>query len=603
MQYTAKQFADLLNGREILKEITKEEEKTAKENGLLVLYGYSDDNIELAGVVSDEFGAYNGTTLYYCPETKTAFNHKRHCDKDVEIKCLWCPKDEDIAWKIQTDIPYEPFYIYEDGETFCKGIVIDTKEIGKENQKDGLIMENNSMSGEKIYDVIIVGGGAGGLFAAYEFTEKYPDKKVIILEKGSSLAKRKCPIDGDKIKNCIHCKVCSITTGIGGAGAFSDGKYNITNDFGGNLHEYVGRKKATELMEYVDDINMKMGGEGTKIYPCASSELKREALKYDLHIMDANVRHLGTEKNYFIIQNIVNVISKSVDIYTDTTVDDVYNENGLWVAKTDKKSFQAKNMIIATGRSGSKWTARICEKYGLSSSNNRVDIGVRFECPAEIWKPITENVYEGKILYRSPKTGCTCRTFCMNPYGNVVAENTNGIVTVNGHSYEDKRLHTNNTNFALLVTHDFTEPFKDSNAYGEHVAALINMLAGGVMVQRFGDLLENKRTNTERLKKSFTRPTLTATPGNLALGLPKQTLDTIIETIFALDKLVPGTANYDNLLYGAEVKFYNSVVDVNNNFESKEKGLYFIGDCSGTTHSLSQASAEGVYVANIIGKK
>ena len=225
---------------------------------------------------------------------------------------------------------------------------------------------------------------------------------------------------------------------------------------------------------------------------------------------------------------------------------------------------------------------------------------MRFECPAEIWEPITDQVYESKIMYRSPKTRSVCRTFCMNPHGEVVAENTNGIVTVNGHSYDDPSLYTQNTNFALLVTHKFTEPFKDSNLYGEHIAALTNMLAGGVMVQRFGDLLEDRRTNQKRLRESFTRPTLDASPGNLALCMPKATLDTIIEMIFALDKLVPGTANFGNLLYGTEVKFYNSRVEVDGHFESKEKGLFFIGDCSGTTHSLSQASAEGVYVSRYI---
>jgi uncharacterized FAD-dependent dehydrogenase len=453
------------------------------------------------------------------------------------------------------------------------------------------------------YDVVIVGGGAGGLFAAYEFTKVAPNLRVCILEKGNALEKRKCPIDGNKIKNCINCKDCSITTGIGGAGAFSDGKYNITNDFGGNLYEYVGREKAIELMNYVDSINMSMGGEGSKLYPSASGELKRKALQYDLHLLDANVRHLGTEKNYFIIQNMVKYLEKRIDIFYNHPVDDVQKVDGKWMLWASNKMFTTNNVIIATGRSGSKWTSKLCKSLGIADNNNRVDIGIRFECPASIWEPLTNEVYESKIMYRSPKTGCTCRTFCMNPHGEVVAENTNGIITVNGHSYEDPKLHTNNTNFALLVTHHFTEPFKDSNAYGEHVAALVNMLAGGVMVQRFGDLLANKRTNEKRLEESFTRPTLSATPGNLALGIPKLTLDTIIEMIFALDKLVPGTANYDNLLYGAEVKFYNSVVQVDENLESKENGLFFIGDCSGSTHSLSQASAEGIHVSRVISNR
>ena len=456
----------------------------------------------------------------------------------------------------------------------------------------------------KSYDVAIVGGGAGGLFAAYEFTKVAPNLKVCILEKGNRLERRKCPIDGDKIKNCIGCKDCSITTGIGGAGAFSDGKYNITNDFGGNMWEYVGKEKAIELMNYVDSINMSMGGLGSKLYPSASNELKRKALQYDLHVLDANVRHLGTEKNYFIIQNIVKYLEDKVDIFYNFTVGEVEKIDDKWVVSDNSRTVYADNVIIATGRSGSKWTSELCDSLGIVEKNNRVDIGVRFECPAEIWEPITKEVYESKIMYRSPNTGCTCRTFCMNPYGEVVAENTNGIVTVNGHSYEDPKMHTKNTNFALLVTHNFTEPFKDSNAYGEHVANLVNMLAGGVMVQRFGDLIANKRTNEKRLAESFVQPTLSATPGNLALAMPKMTLDTIIDMIYALDKLVPGTAeNRDNLLYGCEVKFYNSTIKVDNNFESEKAGLFFIGDCSGTTHSLSQASAEGIHVSRIISER
>ena len=453
------------------------------------------------------------------------------------------------------------------------------------------------------YDVIIVGGGAGGLFAAYEFTKNAPHLNVCILEQGNCLEKRKCPIDGKKIKNCIHCKDCSITTGIGGAGAFSDGKYNITNDFGGTFYEYVGRAKAIELMNYVDSINMAMGGEGSKLYPSASAELRRKALQHDLHILDANVRHLGTEKNYFIIQNIVNYLSDKVDIKYNHSVTNITKQDDAWVVVANENSFYSKNVIVATGRSGSKWTSELCKSLGIADSNNRVDIGIRFECPADVWEPITNEVYESKIMYRSPTTGCTCRTFCMNPHGEVVAENTNGIVTVNGHSYEDPNLHTKNTNFALLVTHHFTEPFKDSNAYGEAVASMVNMLAGGVMVQRFGDLLANKRTNEKRLNESFVRPTLSATPGNLALGMPKMTLDTIIDMIYALDKIAPGTANYDSLLYGAEIKFYNSVIKVDENLESDCKGLFFLGDCSGTSHSLSCASAEGVHVARVIGDR
>ena len=451
------------------------------------------------------------------------------------------------------------------------------------------------------YDVIIVGGGAGGLFAAYEFSRLNPNTRVCLIEKGAPLDKRSCPIDGNKIKNCINCNHCSITTGIGGAGAFSDGKYNITNNFGGDFYQYVGDEAALSLMRYVDEINLKFGGEGAKIYSTVGSDIKRRALQYDLHMLDAQVRHLGTERNYYILKNLIEHVSQFVEIRYYTEVEDVaHGDDGWRVTCKNGDEIESTYVIIAAGRSGSKWTGELCNRFGIHNENNRVDIGVRFECPAEVWEPITDSVYESKIMYRSPKTRSVCRTFCMNPHGEVVAENTNGIVTVNGHSYDDPALYTNNTNFALLVTHKFTEPFKNSNAYGEHVAALANMLAGGVMVQRFGDLLEDRRTNKKRLQESFTRPTLDASPGNLALCMPKATLDTIIEMIFALDKLVPGTANFDNLLYGTEVKFYNSRVELDNHLESREKGLFFIGDSSGTTHSLSQASAEGVYVSRYI---
>lgn len=455
----------------------------------------------------------------------------------------------------------------------------------------------------KQYDIIYVGLGAASIFAAYESVKLGTKKKIAFIEKGNPLNQRGCPINDKKVSSCIHCKSCSIMYGVGGAGAFSDGKFNITTAYGGNIADYLGQEKSMELMNYVDEINMSMGGEGCKRYSTIGSDIKTKALQYDLHLMDAEVRHLGTDKNLVILNNIVDYIKDKVDIYTNTAVTDIKNENDQWFIDTDTNmSFSCKNLVIATGRSGSKWTSEMCAKLGINERDNRVDIGVRFECPAEVWDAITKQVYESKILYRSPVTGCVCRTFCMNQRGYVVTENTNNILTVNGHSFEDPSKFSNNTNFALLVTHNFTEPFNDSNAYGESIARLTNMLAGGVMVQRFGDLIANKRSNPKRIAESFVRPTLQAEPGNLALAIPKLTLDTIIEMIYRLDKLVPGTANYDNLLYGTEVKFYNSKVELDNNFKTKYDGLYIIGDCSGTTHSLSQASAEGVYIARHLEK-
>lgn len=453
-----------------------------------------------------------------------------------------------------------------------------------------------------IYDVIIVGAGASGIFTAYELIQKNTNIKVLMIEKGNTLDKRKCPIDGKKIKSCINCKVCSIMNGYGGAGSLSDGKYNITNNFGGELYSYVGKEEALNLMNYVDEVLCKMGGAEAKLYSTENSDLKSKALQYDLHLLDAKVRHLGTDRNVGILQNIYEYLKSKVDILFNTEVLEIKKDKNFTVITKDD-SFTAKNLVLATGRSGSKWISNVCEKLGIETESNRVDIGVRVELPAAVFEHITRDVYESKIMYRTKKYSDFVRTFCMNPHGEVVNENTNGIVTVNGHSYANPELHTENTNFALLVSNHFTEPFKNSNEYGESIAKLSNMLGGGVLVQRFGDLVQGRRTNEHRLNKSFTRPTLSATPGDLSLVLPKRQLDDIIEMIYALDKIAPGTANEDTLLYGVEVKFYNSMVKVNNNLETKIENLYVLGDGSGVTHSLSQASASGVYVGRILANK
>lgn len=454
-----------------------------------------------------------------------------------------------------------------------------------------------------MYDVIIIGAGPGGIFASYELVKNNKNLKIAIIEKGKPLNQRKCPIDGEKIKSCIKCKTCSIMSGFGGAGAFSDGKYNITNDFGGSLHEYIGAKKALELMHYVDEINVKYGGEATKLYTTANSHFKRICMQNKLNLLDASVRHLGTDINYIVLENLYNELSKNIDIFFNTTALDIEIKNNIYNIITNKSTYQAKKCIVSAGRSGSKWIEQLCQNLDINTSSNRVDIGVRVELPAPIFSDLTDELYESKIVYRTEKYEDNVRTFCMNPNGIVVNENTNGIITVNGHSYEDQNLKTDNTNFALLVSKTFSEPFKDSNSYGESIAKLSNMLGGGVIVQRFGDLIRGRRTNEKRLSKSTVIPTLNATPGDLSLVLPKRILDDIIEMIYALDKVAPGTANDDTLLYGVEVKFYNIEADVNHNLETKYKGLYIIGDGSGVTHSLSHASASGVYVAREILKE
>lgn len=453
------------------------------------------------------------------------------------------------------------------------------------------------------YDVIIIGAGPGGIFTAYELMQKNSDLKVAVFESGYELEKRHCPIDGEKVKSCISCKSCSIMKGFGGAGAFSDGKYNITNDFGGTLYEYIGKKKATELMEYVDDINMSHGGEGTKLYSTTGTELKKKCLQNKLKLLDASVRHLGTNINLVVLGQLYDELKDKIDFYFESPVSHIDIGNDEYIVHSGDEQYSCKRCVISVGRSGSKWMEKICRELNIKTSSNRVDIGVRVELPAVIFSHLTDELYESKIVYRTEKFEDNVRTFCMNPYGIVVNENTNGIITVNGHSYEDPERQTENTNFALLVAKHFSEPFKDSNGYGESIAKLSNMLGGGVVVQRFGDLVRGRRSNEKRIKEGLVTPTLSATPGDLSLVLPKRILDGIIEMIYALDKIAPGTANDDTLLYGVEVKFYNMEVELDSRLESCHKGLYIIGDGSGVTHSLSHASASGVYVAREIAKE
>ncbi len=452
------------------------------------------------------------------------------------------------------------------------------------------------------YDVVIIGAGPGGIFAAYELVNN-TNLKIAVIEKGNELEKRKCPIDGIKIKNCIHCKNCSIMNGFGGAGAFSDGKYNITNNFGGTLYEYIGEKKAIELMEYVDDINMKYGGEGSKMYSTSNSDFKKICIQHKLQLLDAKVRHLGTDRNYVVLENIYDYLKDKVDFYFNSEVVNLDIDKKKYVISTKKEEFISDKCIISIGRSGCNWLEETCNKLDIETKSNRVDLGLRIEIPADVFSHITDELYESKIVYRTEIYEDKVRTFCMNPRGVVVTENTNGIITVNGHSYDDEAKKTDNTNFALLVSKTFSEPFNDSNGYGESIAKLSNMLGGGVLIQRFGDLIRGRRSNEKRISESTVKPTLDATPGDLSLVLPKRILDGIIEMIYALDEIAPGTANDDTLLYGVEVKFYNMEVKLNKNLETKYENLYVIGDGSGVTHSLSHASASGVFVSREIIKK
>ena len=314
------------------------------------------------------------------------------------------------------------------------------------------------------------------------------------------------------------------------------------------------------------------------------------------------MRHLGTDINYVVLENLYNDLKSKVDFYFDTPVQALEAKDGGFTVVCADAQYECGKCIVSVGRSGSKWMEGVCAELGIGTQSNRVDIGVRVELPAEIFKHLTDELYESKIVYKTEKYQDLVRTFCMNPHGVVVNENTNGIVTVNGHSYEDPALHTENTNFALLVSKHFTEPFRDSNGYGESIARLSNMLGGGVMVQRFGDLIRGQRSTPKRIEKGFMTPTLAATPGDLSLVMPKRILDGIIEMLYALDKIAPGTANDDTLLYGVEVKFYNMEVELDKDLQTCHPGLYVIGDGSGVTHSLSHASASGVYVARYLAE-
>lgn len=456
------------------------------------------------------------------------------------------------------------------------------------------------------YDLVIVGAGPAGIYAAYEALKIDKDYKILILEKGHSLDKRVCPAvtNGGK---CINCPSCSIMNGFGGAGAFSDGKYNITNEFGGNLFDYTGAEEAINLMRYVDEINMSyLNKPNLKLYNSGHEALNCLALQNDLTLLSAEVRHLGTDNNYLLLEKMYQDLKDKCQFKFNTTVTSVRKEDHFIIKYVEKKQLQTVNapsVIIAVGRSGSDMVADICQQFDIDRKSTRVDLGVRVEIPAPVFKHITDEVYEGKLVYKTKQYSDLVRTFCMNPSGIVVTENVDGVITVNGHSYSDADKKTDNTNFALLVSHNFTEPFNNSFEYGKSIAALSNMLGGGIIVQQFGDLIRGRRSTYGRMAKSFLKPTLNATPGDLSLVLPKRCLDNIIEMIYALNKIAPGTANDSTLLYGVEVKFYNSCIALDESLQTKIDGLYILGDCSGITHSLSHASASGVHAARHIVNK
>lgn len=457
------------------------------------------------------------------------------------------------------------------------------------------------------FDVAVIGCGTAGIFAGYELIGRCPGLRIAVIEQGADIYSRSCPIVAGKAKECIRCRTCGTMCGFGGAGAFSDGKYNFTTQFGGWLTDLMPEDEVMRLINYVDTINMRFGATD-KTFSTDSPEaraLEREALKYDLHLLQARVKHLGTENNLRILQNIYEYLRNKIDYRFRTAVVSIDRDGEGYRLTTDKgDEISCRYLIAAPGRSGAEWFANECKRLGIRLINNQVDIGVRVELPAKVFEHITSVVYESKLLYRTKQYGDQVRTFCMNPYGHVVAENVEGINTVNGHSYSDPALQSENTNFALLVSNRFTHPFDEPYRYGKHIASLSNMLSGGVLVQRFGDLVKGMRTNEHRLKQSYTHPTLTAAvPGDLSLALPKRQLDDIIEMIYALDKIAPGTANHDTLLYGAEVKFYSSRLELSSELQTGFTNFFAVGDGAGITRGLAQAGASGVKAAETIAAR
>lgn len=463
------------------------------------------------------------------------------------------------------------------------------------------------------YDSIIVGAGPAGIFCAYEFTKLDPTKKILLIEKGKDIYNRKCPIlnkiitkcpiQPNGIEGCLP--ACNMTSGFGGCGAYSDGKFNITTEFGGWLNEYLDDNELMDLINYVDNINVQYGApqETTNPYTKKVREIEKKGLTVGLKLLRSKVRHLGTEINLKVLANIYEYLKDKIEFkFCEEVLDVVIENKQIKGVITNKDKYEGDNVIIVPGRDGAVWIEKLAKKYKFKTKNNRVDIGVRVETNNEIMEEINENLYEGKFIYRT-NVGTTVRTFCSNPSGYVVVENHSGTILANGHAYNDAEKGSKNTNFALLVSHEFTEPFNEPNKFAHYVSTLANMLSNGsVIVQRYGDLKKGRRSTEERIKEGFVQPTLKeAVPGDLGLVLPYKTMKSLIEMIEALNFVTPGINSEHTLFYGVEAKFYSSRPVVNNNFESQEiKGLYFGGDGAGFTRGLAQAESNGVWIARKI---
>ncbi len=457
------------------------------------------------------------------------------------------------------------------------------------------------MPDEKRYDIVIIGGGIGGLMSAYRLKKNDPNLKIAITECGNVMEKRVCP--AGKNSTCAHCKICNITNGFAGAGAFSDGKFNLGTAYGGTLGEELGEDTANKYINEVDNILNKYCTSGIpKVYK-SNDELRLKCIQNNLRLLDMNVKHLGTDNNFLTMQNLIKALSEmGVDLFHFYECANIEKDgDGYKLLYTNGEALYADRVIIATGRSGANFVAAFCKEHGVKTRSNHIDIGVRVEMKDIIWREFSSKIYEPKILYKTKTFEDRCRMFCFNQGGLVSAENNHGIITANGHSFAQADKKTDNCNFAILSSIRFTEPFNQPTEYAENISRLANMIGkGNVIVQRFGDLIRGRRTNEHRLAQNTVTPTLKATAGDISLVLPHRILTNIIETIYALDKVAPGTANDDTLLYGCESKYYSiRPVFMNDKFELID-GVYIIGDGSGICRGLSQSGAMGIYVADQI---
>ncbi|HDD69679.1 MAG TPA: NAD(P)/FAD-dependent oxidoreductase [Candidatus Bathyarchaeota archaeon] len=453
------------------------------------------------------------------------------------------------------------------------------------------------------YDVIIVGAGPAGIFAALELTEKN-DLKILMLDRGPDINKRKCP--ASRGFECIHCEPCLLLSGWGGAGAFSDGKLTLSTEVGGWLNQYISLEELEKLIDYVDKIYLKFGatrhvygGDLEKV-----EEIERKASLAGLKFVRQKIRHMGTEKCSQTLRKMRQALDGKIEFKPKKDVKGLIVKDGAveGVSTVDGERFFGKYVIVAPGRSGAEWLQSEAQALGLKTLNNPVDVGIRVEVLASVMEELTKALYEPKLVYYSKSFDDQVRTFCVAPYGEVITESYNGILTVNGQSYAERK--TDNTNFAILVSTSFTEPFKEPIAYGKYLARLSNLLSGGVIIQRLGDLEVGRRSTPERISRSIVKPTLkNATPGDLSFVLPYRYLTDIKEMLQALDKICPGIYSRDTLLYGVEVKFYSSKLQLSNSLETRIRNLFTIGDGAGVTRGLVQASASGIIAAREILKR